>query len=92
MVTLDFALETVMQLPIEEREDLLEILKKRQSHDWRKETADYYYELKKEINDGKIKSVSVDEALKELHELKKIEYSNSFKRAKNDSEIIGMCF
>ena len=40
MVTLDFALEAVMQLPQEEREDLLEILKKRQCHDWRKDTEE----------------------------------------------------
>lgn len=67
MVTLDFALDTVMQLPQVEREDLIEILKKRQSQEWRKEIAEYYHDLKKEINSGSLKPISAAEAITELH-------------------------
>jgi hypothetical protein len=67
MVTLDFALETAMQLPPVEREDLIEILKKRQSQEWRKETAVYYQDFKIQIVAENIQPLSADEALTELH-------------------------
>jgi hypothetical protein len=35
MVTFEYALDTVMQLPQFEREDLIEILKRRQIYEWR---------------------------------------------------------
>lgn len=68
MVTLDFALDTVMQLPQVEREDLLEVLKKRQSQEWRKDTALYYQELKESISNGDLKPVTAKEAIAELHD------------------------
>ncbi|MBM2813474.1 MAG: hypothetical protein HW421_236 [Ignavibacteria bacterium] len=67
MVTFDFALDTVMQLPQVEREELIEILKKRQSQEWRKDTADYYQELKEVLKSGNITPVAVNDALMELH-------------------------
>ncbi len=67
MMTLNSALDTVMQLEPEERNDLIEILQKRQSQEWRKGTADYYYDLKQAFTDGKVKPLSVNEALDELH-------------------------
>jgi hypothetical protein len=67
MVTFDFVLDTVMQLPQEEQEDLIKILKKRKSHEWRRETAAYYNELKEEIDFGNIKSVSIKDAIADLH-------------------------
>jgi len=65
---MEFALDTVMQLPQVERDDLIEILKKRQSQEWRKETADYYNELKKELEAGYYTPVDVKTAIAELHE------------------------
>jgi len=67
MVIFDFALDTVMQLPQVERDDLIEILKKRQSQNWRVETAKYYKELIKDIDNGKLKPVSAKEAIADLH-------------------------
>ncbi len=68
MVTFEFALDTVMQLPQFEREDLIEIIRKRQIEQWRQETANYYNELKEEIKKGNLKSMTADEAIKELHD------------------------
>jgi hypothetical protein len=67
MVTFDFALDTVMQLPQVEREDLIEIVRKRQTEEWRKDTADYYKELKKDLNNGNIKPLSATNTINELH-------------------------
>jgi hypothetical protein len=67
MVTLDYAIDTVMQLPPAEREDLIDIIKKRFSQDWRKETAEFYQEIKKDIEQGNIKPVNVKEAIEDLH-------------------------
>jgi len=68
MVTFEYALDTVMQLPQVEREDLIEILKRRQIDEWRRETANYYHELKEEIIKGNLKPMTADEAIKELHD------------------------
>jgi hypothetical protein len=67
MVTFDFALDTVMQLPKVDRENLIEIINKRRSQDWRKETAEYYHDLKYEIDIENIKPISADEAINDLH-------------------------
>jgi hypothetical protein len=67
MVTFDFALETAMQLPPVERVDLIEILKKRQSQEWRKDTAVYYQDFKKQIVSENIIPLSANEAINELH-------------------------
>jgi hypothetical protein len=71
MVTLDFALETVMQLPQIERDYLIEILKKRQSQEWRKETAEYYHDIRKDIYNDTLKPMSVQDVIADLHD-----YSN----------------
>ncbi len=67
MVTFDYALDTVMQLPQEEQENLIEIVKKRLSDEWRKETANYYQEIKQSIVIGDLKPISAKEAIEELH-------------------------
>ncbi len=68
MVTFHFALDTVMQLKVEEREDLIEILNKRKALEWRKETADYYKEVKKEIKEGMYQGKTSNEVISELHD------------------------
>ena len=67
MNSLDFALDTAMQLSQNEREELINILQKRQSLEWRKETAEYYHELKRNINKGDLKPQSIAESINELH-------------------------
>jgi hypothetical protein len=73
MVTFDFALDTIMQLSEVEREDLIEIVRKRKTEAWRKETAIYYNQLKEEIEIGLIKPVDAVDAVSELHEFMQIE-------------------
>lgn len=68
MVTFSFALDTVMQLPQEQREDLIEIVSKRQAEEWRKEVANSYKIMKEEISNGKLKPVSYEDAIKDLHD------------------------
>ncbi len=67
MVTFDYALDTVMQLPQEEQENLIEIVKKRLSDEWRKETANYYHDIKLSIANGDLKPTMAKEAIEELH-------------------------
>ncbi len=68
MVTFDYALDTVMQLPQEEQENLIEIVKKRLSDEWRKETANYHQEVRQSIDNGDLKPISAKEAIEELHD------------------------
>jgi hypothetical protein len=67
MVTLEQALETAMNLPPTELDDFISILTKRRSQEWRKDTAFYHKELKKDIKDGKLKSQDAEKAIEELH-------------------------
>jgi hypothetical protein len=67
MITLDNALEIAMELPTEELDDFIDILQKRRSQNWRKNTAEYYKLLKSDINKGNIDSIDVHQAIDELH-------------------------
>jgi len=67
MVTFEFALDTIMSLDKNEQEDIIEIIQKRRSQEWRQETADYYRKYKKYIVDKSINPVSVEEAIDDLH-------------------------
>jgi hypothetical protein len=68
MVSIDQALDVVMQLPAEERSYVLEILHKRQTQNWREETYDYYKEFIKGFEKNDPIRLSASEAIKELHE------------------------
>lgn len=67
MVTFENALEMVMELPFEERNSLIELIRKRQSQQWRKDTVDYYHSIKNDITSGNLKSINVVQALDELN-------------------------
>ncbi len=69
MSNFDLALDSVMKLNLEEREELIFILNKRNSEEWRKSTAEYSKKLKQNLLDGKLKSYSADEAINKLHKL-----------------------
>lgn len=66
-VTLDQAIDTALQLPPEQREMLVEILKNRQIEAKREEIA---AEARRSIADfraGKLKAQSAEEAIADLH-------------------------
>ena len=67
MINFDFALDTGMKLHFAERDELIDIVRRRQSEEWRKDVADYYKKLKKDLIDGKLKPISAKEAIKELN-------------------------
>ena len=67
MVTFEFALDTLMKLPYEEQEDVINIVKKRRSQEWRADTAKYYIEYKKSLKNGLLKPITVKEAIIDLH-------------------------
>jgi hypothetical protein len=67
MVTIDFALDTVMQLSAEDQEYLFDIMKKRNAEMWRQSASEYYIQLKEEIRNGSLKPVTVEEAIADLH-------------------------
>jgi hypothetical protein len=69
MVSLDMVLDTVMELPFEERENLMDIVKKRQSELWREATAEYYNSLKDDLAKGKLKPQSIKDVVRELDAL-----------------------
>ena len=69
MLTFESALDVFKQFPQEEREELIEILQKRQSQEWRQETADYYKSIKEVVKNGEFESFSSSEAIDELHKL-----------------------
>jgi hypothetical protein len=66
-VTLDQAIATTMQLPPEEREILLAVLRSRQIEGRRKEIADDAQESIAMFRSGRLKSLSSDQVIQELH-------------------------
>jgi hypothetical protein len=68
MVSIDYALDVVMQLPEEERSYLLDVLQKRQAQNWRIDTVKDYQSFLKEIDKDNIKQMSAKKAIQELHE------------------------
>jgi hypothetical protein len=67
MLTLDSTLDTIKQFPFEQREELIDILRKRQSQEWRQDTAEYYNNIINSVRAGESESLSADEAIHELH-------------------------
>ncbi len=66
MLTLDNAIDLAMELPIEKRLSLLEIVKKRTIDDIRSKIADDAAESRQAFYDGKLSVGSVDDLIKEI--------------------------
>lgn len=65
-MTLDNVLDNSMELPLNEREILIDILKKRVIEERRKELSQYYNTVKKEFQDGRLTPKSAEDAIIEL--------------------------
>ena len=59
-------LDLTMELPLDERENLVNILKKRIIEDKRQELSEYYKEIKTEFDNGNLKPLAFDKLLEEL--------------------------
>lgn len=68
MITLDQAIDTVLQLPPQQQEMLVEILHKRQVEARRKEIADDAKLSLAEFHSGKLKARPLPQILTELHD------------------------
>lgn len=66
-VTLDEAIDTVLQLPPEQQEMLMEILSKRRSEAWRQELAAEAEIYKAAFREGKLKAQTAEEVIADLH-------------------------
>ena len=66
-ITLDQAIDTALQLPPEQREMLVEILRNRQIEARRQEIAADARKSIVAFREGKLKAQSVDEVIAELH-------------------------
>jgi hypothetical protein len=69
MITIDSALNEIMQLDFQSREMLIEILQKRQIEDRRTKINDSAKQSLKDYQDGKIKPMSAADTLKKLDSL-----------------------
>lgn len=67
MTTLDKTLDAAMQLPPEQREMLVEILRKRQIEERRKEIAENARAAQEELKAGKLQSRPIEEIIQELN-------------------------
>jgi hypothetical protein len=67
MITLDQALDVVMQLEYEEKEMLLDILRKRQIEERREEIAQNAQEAIHAFQAGELKTENADELINRLH-------------------------
>lgn len=67
MITLDQALDVVMQLEFEQKEMLLEILQKRQIEERREEIGQNAREAVRAFQAGELKTETADELLHRLH-------------------------
>ena len=67
MITLDQALDVIMQLEYEQKEMLLEILRKRQIEDRREEIAQNAREAINAFQAGELKTETADELINRLH-------------------------
>jgi len=65
-MSFDQVLDITMELPLEEREMLLDILSKRIAEEKRREIAEYSKSIKQEYQNGKLVSQPVGEIIKEL--------------------------
>ncbi|HBY95258.1 MAG: hypothetical protein M5U01_00240 [Ardenticatenaceae bacterium] len=67
-VTLDQAIDTALQLPPEQREMLIDILRSRQIETRREEIAADARKSITAFREGKLKAQSAEEAITELHQ------------------------
>jgi hypothetical protein len=67
MITLDEALDVVMQLEYEQKELLLDILRKRQIEERREEIAQNAQEAIQAFQAGELKTETADELTNRLH-------------------------
>lgn len=66
-VTLDYALDIVMQLSSEQREMLVDIVRRREIEARREEIAREAEEAIAAFRRGELKAISVQEAIRQLH-------------------------
>ncbi len=66
MLTLDSAIDIAMELPIEKRLSLVEIVKKRTIEDIRVKIADDAAKSRQAFHDGKLPVGSVDDFIREI--------------------------
>ena len=67
-ITLDQAIDTILQLPPEQREMLVDILRNRQIEERRQEIAADARQSIAAFREGKLKVQSADEVIAELHQ------------------------
>lgn len=67
MITLDQALDVVMQLEYEQKEMLLDILRKRQIEERREEIAQNAQEAIRAFQAGELKTETVEDLINRLH-------------------------
>ena len=67
MVTLDYALEVVMQLPYQQKQTLLEVLQQRQIEERRDEIAANARQAVQAFQAGALREESVEELIARLH-------------------------
>lgn len=67
-VTLDQVIDTALQLPPEQREMLVEILRNRQVEERRQEIAAEAHKSIAAFREGKLKAQSAEEAIADLHQ------------------------
>jgi hypothetical protein len=67
MITLDQALDIIMQLEYEQKEMLLDILRKRQIEERREEIAQNAEEAIRAFQAGELKTETADELINRLH-------------------------
>lgn len=65
--TLDYALDVVMQLSLEQREMLIDIVRRRDIEGRRQEIAREAREALEALRRGELKPMSVEEMIQELH-------------------------
>ncbi|OAD22754.1 hypothetical protein THIOM_001433 [Candidatus Thiomargarita nelsonii] len=68
MISFDQALDTVMQLPFEQREQLIDIIRHRDNESRRREIAKEAREARADFQAGKFKPQPVQEIITELHQ------------------------
>lgn len=73
MVTLDYALDTAMQLPAEQKDMLVEILQKRRIAERRNEIAHNAKEAREAFHRGELKEETADELITRLRASLEIE-------------------
>jgi len=67
MLAFDSVIDSVMAFDFDDRNEIIEILNNRQSQEWRRDTAEYYRDLKANISAETSAPMSANEAIKELH-------------------------